>query len=330
MTLTVDEDAQTPIQAGRGLAAVTAGIVAYPLVLIAARQTGPGGAVAFLALAFGLPALGATVAWAGRGSSPNAVFQRRVGHLAFAAPSLYVAAGPYFAFVKLSAHELVAWAALWLAAAAVLFARAPAAERTMAIPVARPRLRAVHGVVAASLILAFLGVHLANHLSALLSTELQRVVMTTLRLWYRSPLVQPVLVAGFLFMMASGLVLARSRTAVATDALGLLQTLTGGYVAAFLVSHLTSTFAARSRGTNTDWSWATSAPEGLLAGYDRLIPHYTLGVACLIAHLGCGLRTVLLQHDAPQAWADGVAWTVASGGVLLAVAIMAGMFGVRL
>jgi hypothetical protein len=38
------------------------------------------------------------------------------------------------------------------------------------------------------------------------------------------------------------------------------------------------------------------------------VPHYALGVFFVIAHLFCGLRTVLLAHDVRRLTAD-VAWT---------------------
>lgn len=347
MTITTQENASPFAAPRRTVAIIIAGILAYPFLLqffrLAGRATGDAGAawpsvvawtgvVLFMALAFALPIMGFFVARASSELplSEQALFQRRAAHLAFATPSLYVAAGGYAGLVKLSAQETLLWIGLWLAVAALLFWRAPARERAAGTAGAPSWLPVVHGSVAAALVLIFLAGHLTNHLSALLGLEVQRAIMHTLRLWYRSSLVQPILVAGFLFMIGSGLLLARARTTTYTDRLGTLQTLTGIYLAAFLFSHLTSAFSARSRGIDTDWLWATSAPEGLLAGYVRLIPHYTLGVACLITHLGCGLRVILLHHGVARRTADRITWSIAAGGALLAGLIMAGMLGLRL
>jgi hypothetical protein len=309
-----------------------AGRVAVGAGTVSAQSLAWAGVVLFLLLAFALPVLGFVLARANSKLplSRRELFSRRIAHLAFATPSLYVAAGGYRGLLGLKTQELILWAILWLAFAAIALMRVPSHERPAVVPSTPAWLAALHGSVAAGLVLVFLGWHLANHLSALLGSEVQHRVMTELRLWYRSAVVQPVLIIGVVFMMGSGLVLARRATATRTDVLGTLQTLTGAYLAAFLFSHLTSTFSTRSRGVDTDWLWATSAPEGLFAGYVRLIPHYALGVACLVAHLGCGLRLILLQHQVSQGTADRVAWTIAGGGVLLATAIMAGMLGLRL
>jgi succinate dehydrogenase/fumarate reductase cytochrome b subunit len=340
MTTAIAEAAAPPNRARAIVVATIAAVLVYPLALIgehwaAVAATGPAasalawiGVAAFLALALGLPVLGFVLARSARG-----VFERRVAHIAFAAPSLYVAAGAYFGLLKLSKQELAAWAVLWLAVGAALVWRAPPVQVRApgALPRVRPWLRIAHGSVAAALVLIFLGAHLANHLSALLGSDIQKAIMDTLRLWYRSAVIQPVLIAGVLFMMISGSVLARARTAAPpADVLTTLQTLTGAYLFAFLFSHLTAAFLTRSRGIDTNWLWATAAPQGLIVGYVRLAPHYTMGVAALLTHLGVGLRDVLRAHGVAQKSADGAAWAVAAGGAVLAAAIMAGMLGLRL
>jgi hypothetical protein len=347
MTTAIVADANPPIAARPTVVLLIVAMLLYPIWLqlfhfagrqaVAAGTTSAqslawAGVVLFLLLAFALPVLAFVVARSNSHLplSRRELFSRRTAHLAFATPSLYVAAGGYRGLLGLKTQELILWAILWLAVAAIVMMRVPPRERPLTAPATPAWLTTVHGSVAAGLVLIFLGWHLANHLSALFGSDLQHRVMAELRLWYRSDIVQPILIAGVVFMMASGLLLARRATATRTDMLGTLQTLTGAYLAAFLFSHLTSTFSARSRGIDTDWLWATSAPEGLFAGYVRLIPHYALGVACLVTHLGCGLRLILLQHQVAQATADRVAWTVAGGGALLATAIMAGMLGLRL
>ncbi len=327
--------------------AVAAGILVYPATIWLFQRAGQMAAgpqaihsqwstmipvVLAGAVPFALPALGY---WLARKNSTRplteeALFNRRVAHLAFATPSLFVAEGSYSGLFDLRPETTVLWFVIWLAIAAMLLLHVPKPRQVEAAIAGVPSwLRTAHGSTAALLLLFYLVGHIANHASALFGLGVQHAMMDTLRLWYRSSLVQPILITGFLFMIVSGLILARARTRTATDRLGTLQTLTGGYLAAFLFSHLSSTFIARVDGVNTDWSWATATPPGLLAGAVSLIPHYMMGVAFLITHLGLGLRTVLLQHRIERAIADRLAWTIAGSGALLSTAIMAGMLGLH-
>jgi hypothetical protein len=62
----------------------------------------------------------------------------------------------------------------------------------------------------------------------------------------------------------------------------------------------------------------------------RLLPHYALGVFFVIAHLFCGLRTVLLAHEVRRPMADivWVAGLLCAGCVSLL--ITATLCGLRL
>ena len=66
------------------------------------------------------------------------------------------------------------------------------------------------------------------------------------------------------------------------------------------VSHLNAVFilGRAVMKANTTFLWASGAPVVLLpdAWNVRLIPHYSLGVWFLIAHMRLGVRGVLLAH----------------------------------
>ena len=182
-----------------------------------------------------------------------------------------------------------------------------------------------HGSSALLIVLIFLAWHLLNHASAAFSLELNHAMMITLRKWYRSELVQPVLVSLMLFQVVSGVILLWRATAMRNDLYGTLQNSTGAFLAAYIVSHLNAVFILGRAVTkvNTTFLWASGAPVGLLpdAWNVRLIPHYSLGVLFVITHLGLGLRGVLLAHHVSRFTADRVAWAVGAVGVAFALTI---------
>lgn len=331
----------------RAVLALLAAILAYPAFLALFHASGRlavaaetpaemvrgwGGVVGFMALAFAVPGFAFAVARAHSRTPLSAedLHVRRLAHLAFAAPPLFTATGVVLFTFDLPGWDPVVWTIgwlglfAWLARHRVVAPRLPAHDGKPPVP-----LRWAHGIAAAALLLLFLAGHLANHLVGLLGAATHRAVMDMLRIWYRSPYVEPAIIAGFLFMIGSGTLLARYRTFSFTDRLGTLQTMTGAYLAAFLTSHMTAVFilARWKSGTETDWFYATGAPAGLFADpwNVRLIPHYALAVACVATHAGCGLRVVLLAHGVKQTVADAIAWAVAASGALLAALIVLGM-----
>ena len=133
------------------------------------------------------------------------------------------------------------------------------------------------------------------------------------------------MVLAILFQVGSGLVLLRRRTVSSADAFGTLQGMAGAYLAAFLASHLTAVFILGrwQGGIDTNWDWAIGNPTGLYADAwnVRLIPHYLIAVAAVVAHAGCGLRVVLLAHGVRESVASALAPAIISAGTLLAIAI---------
>lgn len=196
-----------------------------------------------------------------------------------------------------------------------------------------PRLRVAHGV-AAVLILLFVTFHLFNHLVGLLGPDAHARVMKLGRLVYRSPVIEPVLVTFLIFQVAGGVALAWRWSARPLGLVKAIQVGSGAYLAAFILTHMNSALvAARTiRGIQTDWAWATGAPQGLLLdGWNiRLVPHYALGAFFVVAHLFCGLRQVLVAHDVGRRIADGLWGAGVAGAAGLSMAITAGLCGLRL
>jgi len=128
--------------------------------------------------------------------------------------------------------------------------------------------------------------------------------------------------------------MARRWSRLPGDGFRVLQVGSGLYIASFIVTHLNSALigARAVRHVETDWAWASGAPEGLIhdAWNIRLVPHYGWGVFFILVHVSLGLRQVLSAHGvAPRLvnrlWMGGVA-----GCGIVAVAIMAGLLGLRI
>jgi hypothetical protein len=300
------------------------------------RASGPTEALALLAMAvslgsvYGVPAMGIYVAYLlGRDerTSSSKLLARRLAHLAVASPSLFVLIGVVFYLLHAANGDAVLWWILWIAALiSALWAirkqdtDTPASTAPNSIP-----LRMAHGTSALLIMLIFLAWHLLNHASAAFSPEFNQAMMTALRKWYRSELVQPALLILVLFQVISGLTLFWRATAMRSDLYRTLQTATGAYMTAFIASHLNAVFILGRAVTKVDttFHWASGAPVGLLRDpwNVRLIPHYSLGVWFVICHMGLGLRSVLLAHRVSPSVADRAAWIVGALGAVIALTI---------
>ena len=193
--------------------------------------------------------------------------------------------------------------------------------------------RRAHGFGAVLAIL-FLCFHFSNHLVGLVGPDAHMAVMKVLRVVYRSPLVEPLLIGVFAFMIVTGLRLAWRWSARPMDGARILQVAGGVYLVWAVISHVNAVlYLARVHfGIDTDWGFAIGAPTGMLLDpwNIRLLPYYLGGVFFVVAHAFCGLRIVMLAHHAPRARAD----RVLAGGVvfaaLLATTIILAMCGLRL
>jgi len=294
------------------------------------------GAGLALAAALAMPAIAFGAALRlGRVSDPSAaeLAARRTALLAVAVPPMFTLAG---VAALLLGHPdwdigflLLVWAALALRIATAN--RTPRRQAASSETIAN--WRKVHGV-GAVLALLFLGFHFSNHLVGLAGPEAHAAVMKVLRTVYRSPFVEPLLIAVFAFMILTGLRLAWRWSARPMDAARTLQVAGGVFLVWAVISHVNAVlYLARVHfGIDTDWAFATGAPAGMLLDpwNIRLLPYYLGAVFFVVAHAFCGLRIVMLAHHAPRAGAD----RVLAGGIvfaaLLATTIILAMCGLRL
>ena len=173
------------------------------------------------------------------------------------------------------------------------------------------RLRRLHRGLAV-LLGAFLVLHLGNHLAGLWGQAAHGAVQDALRVVYRNPVVEPLLLAAVCFQIGAGLLLLSRRPRLTR------QSLSGAYLALFLVIHLGAVLAARWQGTETDLAFAAAGLHAPLPWPLVFAAYYGLAVMAVFAHL-----SVPLSRHAPTL---GRAVLVAGGAVALAlVALLAGL-----
>jgi len=322
--------------------------LAYPFLLegftasVSAVLSGSGGFDAWLAiattltLAFAVPILALLAAMSLAAVDCPTVAQRRARHFALvavAAPPSFVFLGVVLTMLQSPIPDTWIWVTAWAAAGASI-ALADNKSPTRPTPAAAPGwLRVAHGISALCIVVLFLALHISNHLFFVEGQANYMVIMKLFRHVYREAVVQPIVVALFLFQVASGLHLAMRRVSAPMDRFRTFQVASGVFLAFYILGHMNSVFifARAYQGIDTDWGFATGAPAGLVkdAWNIRLVPHYGLAIFFVLAHLFSGLRVILLTHGVQKTLADR---TMIGGGVAAAATaflIMLGMCGVR-
>lgn len=106
------------------------------------------------------------------------------------------------------------------------------------------RIRSAHRF--AGLTLAFfIGLHLMNHLCALVSIEQHIKIMDLLRLIYRNPLGEALLLLAIMVQVPSGILLVRRKGWRGLPLAERAQVASGGYLAFFLVAHVFAVMMGR-------------------------------------------------------------------------------------
>ncbi len=320
-----------------------AAAVAYPFLLkgFSLAVTRPisgldlGMAAILLVAAVATPLSG--LAWAtrlGQGGAFTAFERcaRRLACFAVAAPPLFVFTGVAGGLIGSPLADELTWVGFW-AILLVLTFMGSSEARPATFPPSMRVWRVAHGI-SATLILLFVGFHLANHLTGWLGETTHRAMMETGRTLYRMPAVEAGLVGLLLFQAVSGMRLAWVRSADRQDGYGAVQLLSGVYLFAFIFTHLTSALVSARwiRGIETDWAWATGAPDGLLLDdwNIRLLPHYLLGSFFVLAHLASGLRQVLLAHGVSGGQANRIWFAGLFCSALVAAFIVLALVGGRI
>jgi hypothetical protein len=293
-------------------------------------------AAVYLALAFATPliAILAAMSLSGIGRPTAAQLRaKRVALLAVAAPTLFTFVGVVLYMLHDPVPDTWLWVACWAIALTLLLRSDSGAPARVAARLVPGPLRVAHGVSALALVMIFLALHISNHLMFPAGAETYDAVMKVFRHVYRTDILQPVVVALFLFQIGTGLFFVWRQTAAPTDRFRTFQIASGVYLAFYVLGHMDSVFifARTYLGIDTGWSFATGAPTGLVKDpwNIRLVPHYWLGVFFVLAHLAAGARVVIMAHGASKTFADRFMVGSAVVAGIVATVIMLGMCGMR-
>ena len=259
---------------------------------------------------------------------------KRAALLAVAAPTLFTFLGVVLYMLHDPVPDTWLWVACWVIAIALLLRSDDDASAKVAPRLVPAGLRVAHGVSALALVLAFLVLHLTNHLMFTASAGTYDAVMKVFRHVYRTGTMQPLLVALFLFQVGTGLFFAWRLTEAPSDRFRTFQIASGVYLAFYVLGHMDSVFvfARTYLGVDTGWNFATGAPAGLIkdAWNIRLVPHYWLGVFFVLAHLAAGGRVIMMAHGTGKAHADRFLVGGIAIAAVVATVIVLGMCGMRI
>lgn len=168
---------------------------------------------------------------------------------------------------------------------AALSAPLPAPARGVAH--ARFPLRLLHRT-SGLMVALFVVVHLAGHLAGLAGAAAHQTVLDALRVVYRQPVVEVLLLGCVAFQMGSGLVLLWRGHRQRRGAVAWLQAVSGAYLCVFLLVHVAAVLHGRSVGIDTNLQFAAAGmhtpPWQWFFG-----PYYFMAVAAICAHVGCAL-----------------------------------------
>lgn len=143
--------------------------------------------------------------------------------------------------------------------------------------------KSIHYVSGLSMII-FIIIHLFNHLMSIYGAEVHIFWMNKLRLIYRHPVVESLLILSVIVQIISGIKLVRTNWKVSLPFAEKLQMYSGIYLAFFLMIHVSAVFAGRyflSLDTNFYFGVAglNSFPVNLF-----FIPYYSLAILSFFIH----------------------------------------------
>ena len=279
-------------------AVLWAALLTYPLTLVSlSRSAGLADsaiAAAGVALSY-VWAIGAPVAaWFALCEADRARLNRREhpqvvreAILAAVAAPFYVLSGVVMGWVHLrNLHD-----ALWYAVlAGVAAARwLPAPKGTLA---REERWQRLHRVSAILLVL-FGVAHVGNHVAAIDSLQAHVAVQNALRIVYRQPVIETLIVIAALAQAWSGWWIVSRVRLQRSNGLRNLQVLAGAFLGMFFLSHLTGVFSGRLQGVDTTFAWATGGSAGVLAKAASFLPYYSLAVLAFSVHAAVAARWTL-------------------------------------
>ena len=217
---------------------------------------------------------------------------------------------------------LLAWYAV--SAAIAMLALVPIGESAASTE----RLRKIHRR-SALMIVVFAAAHLSNHLFAIVSVSSHSNVIDVLRLVYRQPVIEALLMTAIAVQLGTGGALIWQAHLRRPSMTLNVQALSGMYLGVFFLAHVTAVLMARGQ-TDTNFVWAAGR-EGLLAnpGSTFLLPYYLLGVVALFAHVGAYVRP-RIRHFIPAVSPQRFSYAVAACCAMVVFTLGLALCGVHL
>ena len=186
---------------------------------------------------------------------------------------------------------------------------------------ARRWIRIAHRV-SAVLLAVFLAVHLLNHVVALWGVAAHLAFMEGARLVYRSPALEPMLLAAVLVQIVTGVEQVRAGWGTRRGFWQRTQAVSGLYLAFFLANHTFWVLVARV-GYGLDSNFYLAATFLTIWPLPFLFaPYYALGVFALFAHLACAAHFRIHGRAG-----DRVGQAFVACGAVLAGTIVAAFMG---
>jgi succinate dehydrogenase/fumarate reductase cytochrome b subunit len=165
----------------------------------------------------------------------------------------------------------------------------------------------------------FLVVHFANHALLFGGIGAHLKAMMVLRGGYRLPGIEHILLGLFATQIILGVVLVFQR-GKPSGGWAWAQVLSGGYIAFFLLQHLSAILMARS-GLDTNSYFAAAVVSRTPLSY-YFAPYYVLGIGAVFTHVACALRFRVWPQPATR-----LQRALPVVGVVLGVGAVAGLTG---
>ena len=176
------------------------------------------------------------------------------------------------------------------------------------------------------LLAVFVGVHLTNHLTVLVSPATHIAFMKAARLVYRNPLVESALLAAVFLQIITGLRLVKSVWRIPKNAWERLHVVSGLYLAFFLLIHVSAVLSGRfvfHLDTNLYFGAAGLNQFPLLLFF---VPYYSLAILAFSAHVA-SVHQKKMRRSVSTSSVEQQSRTILTGGLLLAIAIIYGLTG---
>jgi len=182
------------------------------------------------------------------------------------------------------------------------------------------RLRRLHRF-SATLIAAFILIHLANHIALFSGAQAHISFMETIRPVYRSLPVEIVLLGAIGFQIITGATLFWRGRAGRSHLVAKLQAASGVFLLLFLFIHISAVLTGRASGVDTNIYFAVAGYYNGLSWF--FVPYYFLAVASFFAHLGCAIYWISGAGRAGRV----CLMLMLGGGIILAAALVTAMAG---